>query len=943
MTTHLHSKSASTVTYRADYTQPNYWVDSVSMVFDLHATHTCIATTSTLRHRENAPTVLEWVGDTSKGGVLLKEISINEIILTANEFSINPDTGILTVLNMPKTDSTVLTDLIIVKVKTVVNPTDNTTLMGLYASQGNLFTQCEAEGFRRITYAPDRPDVMSRYTVTLCADKNQYPVLLSNGNLIFSGDMPTDNQRHYAVWQDPHPKPSYLFAIVAGDLAVNETWIDNPYVNNGQSLLQIYTRPADQLATQWALDSLKASIAWDLQTFGRYLDLERYMVVAVGDFNMGAMENKGLNIFNTAYVLAQPETATDTDYGNIEAVIGHEYFHNWTGNRITCRDWFQLTLKEGLTVYRDQLFSADQAAGFGHAVLSEAAASSAKAVCRINDVIMLRAVQFGEDIGPMAHPVRPDSFEEISNFYTATVYEKGAEIIRMQALLANAATPTGDGFRRGMDIYFARHDGQAVTCDDFLQAISEGSGVDLSQFKRWYEQAGTPTVTAAGIYDAIAKRYTLTLQQHNPCVGIETANLTLTKPPLHIPILMGLLNQAGVINSTFNGQYIDEHLLHLTQAEQMFVFQDVASEPIPSLLRQFSAPVRLQYDYSHTDLALLLSHDSDAFNRWEAIQRLYERWIFAYYENTSSAIDSSVLTNLLANIVCSTLMPILSDVNLAAAFKATLLNIPSYNALADSIAHNLRPHDLYAARESVINQLAQGLKSTLPILYEQSSNHAPYSPDSTQAGTRALRNTVLMLWLRTGDKVAVQHAQGQYRRTHNMTNRIAALSGLLQQTATNEMAELLTEADDFYLRFEDNDLVIDKWFALQATLPYVKISFIQTLLAHPAFKWITPNRMRSVVFRVCFANPVLFHTEAGYAFWLNSLEQLIAINPDVAARLARAMDSWQRYEPLLAQAMQTTIQQALKLPDLPNGVAEILNKALLNKYLISISNLNYAI
>jgi aminopeptidase N len=766
----------------------------------------------------------------------------------------------------------------------------------------------------------------------LCADKIQYPVLLSNGNLIASGDMPNDNQRHYAIWQDPHPKPSYLFAIVAGDLVANEAWINNPHVKNGQSLLQIYTRPADQLATQWALDSLKASIAWDLHTFGRYLDLERYMVVAVGDFNMGAMENKGLNIFNTAYVLAQPEMATDTDYGNIEAVIGHEYFHNWTGNRITCRDWFQLTLKEGLTVYRDQLFSADQAAGFGHAVLSEAAVSSAKAVCRINDVITLRAAQFGEDIGPMAHPIRPDSFEEISNFYTTTVYEKGAEIIRMQALLANAATPAGDGFRRGMDTYFESHDGQAVTCDDFLQAISQGSGVDLSQFKRWYEQAGTPVVTAAGVYDAIAKRYTLTLQQHNPCVGIETADLTLIKLPLHIPVLMGLLNQVGVIDSTFNGQCTDEHLLHLTQVKQIFIFEDVANEPIPSLLRQFSAPVRLQYDYSHTDLALLLSHDSDAFNRWEAIQRLYERWIFAYYENTSSATDSSVLTNLLANIVCTALMPILNDANLAAAFKATLLNVPSYNALADSVAHNLRPQALYAARESVINQLAQGLKSTLPILYEQLSNHAPYSPDSTQAGKRALRNTVLILWLRTGDKVAVQQAQGQYRRTHNMTNRIAALSGLLQHTAIGEASELLPEADDFYLRFEDNDLVIDKWFALQATLPYVPINFIQTLLAHPAFKWTTPNRMRSVVFRVCFANPVVFHSEAGYAFWLSGLEQLIVINPDVAARLARAMDSWQRYEPLLAQAMQIKIQQALKLPNLPNGVAEILNKALLNKH-----------
>jgi aminopeptidase N len=895
--------SKSPITYRADYTAPNYWVDTVEMGFDLHPTATRIATRSTIRHRKGAPRTLVWAGDSAKGGVSLDFVAVNGKRLSKKEYSLKNDAGgsILTIPNLPATA--------VVDVATTVNPTANTTLMGMYASQGNLFTQCEAQGFRRMTYFADRPDVMSRYTVMLRGDKQQYPVLLSNGNLLNAGDL--EGGRHFALWQDPHLKPSYLFAVVAGDLVANEAWVKNPAVATGKSLLQIYTRPADQLATQWALDSLKASISWDLKTFGRPLDLERYMVVAVGDFNMGAMENKGLNVFNTAYVLAQPETATDTDYANIEAVIGHEYFHNWTGNRITCRDWFQLTLKEGLTVYRDQSFSMDMAAKG----LSKAAAASAKAVRRIEDVATLRAAQFGEDSGPMAHPVRPDSFEDISNFYTATVYEKGAEVIRMQALLGNAASK--DGFRKGMDTYFER---QAVSCDDFLNAIADGSGADLKQFKRWYEQAGTPLVAATGKYDALAKRYSLTLKQNNAPVGIEPK--TAKKLPLHIPVRMGLLAANGnelktKLNGNGNGNTATEHLLHLKAATQTFVFEGVASEPTPSLLRGFSAPVKLSFSYSDAQLAVMLGHDTDAFNRWEASQRLYERLIVAQYEGKPITLES-------AQTLHAALAKALNDTALDNAFKAVLLAAPSYNLLADAVGANLRPQALFAAREAVLNGVALALNQQWAALHRNLTITAPYSADAVQSGQRSLRNAALMMWLRTGNAAAVKAASAQYKSATNMTDRMAALGGLVHCSPEAAQKPLA----DFYTRFAKNDLVVDKWFALQAANPLTTVAQIEALLVHKAFKWETPNRMRAVVFRFCMGNPAAFHNAEGYDFWLACLEKLIAVNPEVAARLARAMDHWKRHDAALAAHMKAVAAKALKLKNVPKGVSEVLGKAL---------------
>ncbi len=895
----------SPITYRADYTAPHYWVDTVEMGFDLHPTATRIATRSTIRHRKGAPRTLVWQGDSSKGGVSLDFIAINGKRLSKKEYSLKGD--VLTIPNLPATA--------VVDIATTVNPTANTTLMGLYASQGNVFTQCEAQGFRRMTYFADRPDVMSRYTVMLRADKAQYPVLLSNGNLLQTGDLiETDGQnrgRHFALWQDPHLKPSYLFAVVAGDLVANEAWVKNPQVKGGKSLLQIYTRPADQAATQWALYSLKASINWDLKTFGRPLDLERYMVVAVGDFNMGAMENKGLNVFNTAYVLAQPDTATDADYANIEAVIGHEYFHNWTGNRITCRDWFQLTLKEGLTVYRDQSFSMDMAAQG----LSKAAADSARAVRRIEDVATLRAAQFGEDAGPMAHPVRPDSFEDISNFYTATVYEKGSEVIRMQALLANAASK--HGFRKGMDTYFARHDGQAVTCDDFVKAIADGSGADLKQFKRWYEQAGTPSVAATAKYNAATKQYTLTLKQSNPAAGIEPK--TAKKLPLHIPVRMGLLAANGAaLKSTLNGVVATEHLLHLKAASQTFVFESVAcapnTVPTPSVLRGFSAPVKMSFDYTDAQLALMLGHDTDAFNRWEAAQRLYERLIVAQYHG--QPLPAQTLHVALAKA--------LNDSSLDNAFKAVLLVAPSYNLLADAVGTKLSPQALFAARETVLEGVAQALSQQWMSLHRSLTVTAPYSANAVQSGQRSLRNAALTMWLRTSDAAAVQAASAQYNGATNMTDRMAALGGLVHCNPDAAQKPLA----DFYTRFANNDLVIDKWFALQAANPLSTVAHIEALLAHKAFKWETPNRMRAVVFRFCMGNPAAFHNNKGYAFWLKCLEKLIAVNPEVAARLARAMDHWKRHDTALATSMKVVVGKALKLKNLPKGVAEVLGKAL---------------
>ena len=638
---------------RTDYQPYPFTITQTHLSFRLNAQTTTVTHRISFE-RKDADSKSDLVLDGEH--IQLQSIALHETPLTPAHYSLTEKA--LTLHHTPAHGELTIT--------TTCQPKENTSLSGLFATGEHLMTQCVAEGFRRISYFPDRPDVLTVYTVELIADKSVYPVLLANGNLLERADL--DNGWHKTVWHDPFPKPSYLFAIVAGKLAHIEETIEH----NGQSkLLQVYVEPHDLPKAQFAMDSLKASITWDLQRYNLPLDLERFMIVATSDFNMGAMENKGLNIFNTKYVLAHPETATDSDFEGVEAVVGHEYFHNWTGNRVTCQDWFQLSLKEGLTVYRDQEFSADQAAQG----LSESAAASARAVQRIANVNTLRSAQFAEDAGPMAHPVRPNEYEEINNFYTMTVYEKGAEVVRMyEALLGR------EGFRKGMDLYFARHDGQAVTCDDFRMAMADANGVDLSQFARWYEQAGTPQVHARGQYNATKQTYTLTLTQDNPPVGIELDQANFQKPPLLIPITLGLLtsesttqhhlgqslalDESGVLNKT----------VHLTEREQSITFHNIPCAPIPSLNRNFSAPIEMHYDYNDAQLLTLLRHDTDAFNRWDAAQQLFTRAILG-------ALNAPESAHLSADLI-ETLERILLDAHLSSSYKTQLLSLPNFATLA---------------------------------------------------------------------------------------------------------------------------------------------------------------------------------------------------------------------------------------------------------------------
>ncbi|HEX5338430.1 MAG TPA: aminopeptidase N, partial [Gallionella sp.] len=686
---------------RHDYAAPAYRVNTVEMGFDLDPAATRVATRITMQRNTDSPNKdVELLGD----GVKLVALRMNGKLLSKKaQGGYTVEQGKLRIAGAP--------DEITLEIETLIQPEKNTSMMGLYVSNGNFFTQCEAEGFRKITYFPDRPDVMAKYTVMLRGDRKKYPVLLSNGNLIEEGDL--GDGRHFAKWEDPFKKPSYLFALVAGKLVCQE---EKFRLNSGRKvLLQVWVEPGNLDKTQHAMESLKHSIRWDQERFGLELDLDRFMIVAVSDFNMGAMENKGLNIFNTKYVLANPSIATDTDYANIESVVGHEYFHNWTGNRVTCRDWFQLSLKEGLTVFRDQEFSADMVG-----------TASGRAVKRIEDVRVLRQVQFSEDAGPMAHPVRPDYYVEINNFYTVTIYEKGAEVVRMyQTLLGR------DGFRKGMDLYFARHDGHAVTCDDFRAAMADSSGRDLAQFERWYSQSGTPQVQVQSKYDAVKQSYELTLTQTcRPSAGQEC------KLPFHIPFAVGLLDAEGrdmplhLQGAADSASAPTTCVLELTEAKQTFRFSQVSSKPTPSLLRNFSAPVELEYSYSDAELAQLMAHDSDAFNRWEAGHRL----AIARSLNIINSIQNKeqpVLDELFIGAMRATL----NDQTLDPAFREVALTLPSELMLAEQ-CKVIDPQAIHAARQFMRNTLSEKLKADFIAAYEANQTPGKYSPDATAAGKR---------------------------------------------------------------------------------------------------------------------------------------------------------------------------------------------------------------
>ncbi len=862
------------------------------MGFDLDPAATRVATLITMQRNSASPNKdVELLGDSVKlvalrmnGKTLRKGVPSRH---NNNCYSIAD--GKLRIANAP--------DEITLEIETLIEPEKNTSMMGLFVSNGNFFTQCEAEGFRKITWFPDRPDVMAKYTVMLRGDKKKYPVLLSNGNLIEQGNLPKG--RHYAKWEDPFKKPSYLFALVAGKLVCQE---EKFKLNSGRKvLLQVWVEPGNLDKTQHAMTSLKHSIRWDEERYGLELDLDRFMIVAVGDFNMGAMENKGLNIFNTKYVLANPRVATDGDYAGIESVVGHEYFHNWTGNRVTCRDWFQLSLKEGLTVFRDQEFSADMVG-----------TDSGRAVNRIENVRGLRQGQFSEDAGPMAHAVRPDSFVEISNFYTATVYQKGAEVVRMyQTLLGR------DGFRKGMDLYFARHDGQAVSCNDFRAAMADSNGRNLKQFERWYSQSGTPQLKVQSHYDAKEKIYTLTLSQRGKTGARQK--------PFHIPVAVGLLNKQGrdialYLVGAATAKPARTCVLELTRAKQTFTFNRVSTKPTPSLLRNFSAPVIMEYDYSDQELAQLMAHDSDAFNRWEAGQRLAMQRLLNLIKLVQRG-EALTLDELFINALRTTL----NDPTLDPSFRADVLTLPSEAMLAEQCAV-IDPQAIHTARQFMRKTISTQLKADFIAVYADNQTPGTYSPDAKSAGKRGLKNLCLSYLLGWQDQSTLELAHAQIAAADNMTDRLAALMCLVNTDSKSAQQPLKS----FYQEFRNEALVVDKWFSLQALAMHTDVTAVRKLMTHPAFTLKNPNRARSLIFSFCNGNPLQFHAEdgSGYAFWTEQVIALNKLNPQLAARLVRTLDHWKKYQPALRKQMQAALQKVASAKGLSKDVQEVVSRTL---------------
>ena len=895
----------ATVIHRGDYSAPAYWIDTVDLCFDLDPAKTRVLNKMSIRRNPDvAAQALRLDGE---------ELNLARVLVNGQGTSFKMDGSVLVLENLPEG-----TEPFELEIFTTCNPAKNTKLMGLYVSNDSFFTQCEAEGFRRITYFLDRPDVMASYTVTLRADKAKYPVLLSNGNLVEQGAL--EDGRHFAKWVDPHKKPCYLFALVAGQLVSREQRITSRAGKD--HLLQVYVRPGDLDKTEHAMNSLMASVAWDEARFGLPLDLERFMIVATSDFNMGAMENKGLNIFNTKYVLANQATATDADYSNIESVVGHEYFHNWTGNRITCRDWFQLSLKEGLTVFRDQEFSQDLCGD-----------ASARAVKRIEDVRVLRTAQFPEDAGPMAHPVRPDSYIEINNFYTVTIYEKGAEVVRMmQTLVSDGTASSGRaGFERGMKLYFERFDGQAVTCDDFAQSIAEANPHSplaqlLPQFKRWYSQAGTPRLATRGEYNPEARTYTLFFTQScAPSPGQDA------KEAFVIPVSLGLLSAAtgAALALQVHGSETpaqDSHLFVLTAHSESITFVNVAEEPVPSILRGFSAPVLLEFDYTDAQLLTLLANDPDPFNRWEAGQRLAMRSAIAALGGDGSDADVIDVATVDA------LRSVLRHPTLDAAFKELVLTLPSETYIAEQL-EAVDPQRIHAVREQMRMQLATELHADWQWAYATHHENGAYRPDATSSGRRALAGMALtflcLAATRSGDTVWPGKTLQRFKDASNMTDRFNALQALVgsgHELAGQALAR-------FHALFKDEALVLDKWFSLQAGAPDRGgnvLPAVRQLMAHPDFNLRNPNRARSVIFSYCSANPGGFHRAdaAGYVFWSERVLELDSINPQVAARLARAMDRWKRLaEPYRSAAREALVRVAAK-SDLSNDVREVVQRAL---------------
>ncbi len=879
----MRTDSAKTI-YLKDYRPPDYLIDRVELSFDLGEQATEVRSRLFVRRNpacEQASPPLILDGE----GLELLELSLDDRPLSADDYLI--EAGQLRVAAVPSQFT--LTS------RVRIRPQENTSLEGLYRSNGMYCTQCEAEGFRHITFFADRPDVMAEFSTEIVADRSRYPVLLSNGNCIEEESLA--DGRHRVVWRDPFPKPCYLFALVAGDLRFQQ---DSYTTGSGRQVdLRIYVEPENIDKCDHAMRSLKHAMAWDEKQYGREYDLDIFMIVAVNDFNMGAMENKGLNIFNAKFVLARPDTATDRDYQGIEGVIAHEYFHNWTGNRITCRDWFQLSLKEGLTVFRDQEFSADM---------------GSRGVKRIEDVRLLRSHQFAEDAGPMAHPVRPDSYMEINNFYTVTVYEKGAEVVRMQANLLGP-----DLYRKATDLYFERHDGQAVTTDDFVRCMEDASGRDLSQFRNWYRFAGTPEVSVRSAYDAEKGSYRLDFSQHCPDTPGQQE-----KPPFHIPVEAALLSRDGeelplqlAAESTPQGS---SRVLELTEAEQGFEFIGLNEAPVPSLLRGFSAPVKLNYDYSDEELMFLMARDTDDFNRWDAAHTLAQRTLMGLVASRQAGEPLSVDAGFVDAFAQA-----LNDRKADKALLSEVLSLPSESTLGDQMAV-VDVEAIHAVREWLRQQLAARLHDDLLQIYRENTSSGGYDIAPASMARRSLKNLALGYLMQLDAPEIRDLAMEQFRQADNMTDVMAALGALVNRDCPEQEVALA----EFETRWRDDPLVMDKWFAVQAgaRLPGT-LERVKALMTHPAFSIRNPNKVRSLIGVFCSANLIGFHAAdgSGYRFLTDQVLTLDGLNPQVAARMLRIMSRWRRYDPSRQALMKAQFERVLAKPEVSRDLFEIASKS----------------
>jgi aminopeptidase N len=870
--------------YLKDYAPPPFLVVETRLDVVLHPSETRVCSRLSMvpnRGAKGKAGALQLDGETLK----LVQVAINGKVLDETRFKVTGRD--LTIEAVPQEPFTL-------EIETLCDPEANKALSGLYRSQGVYCTQCEAEGFRRITYYPDRPDVLSKFRVRIEADQKEAPVLLSNGNLIESGN--AGPGRHFAVWEDPFPKPSYLFALVAGKLAM----IQDRFVTRSKRAidLRIYVEPGKEDRCGWAMESLKLAMAWDEKRFGLEYDLDTFMIVAVSDFNMGAMENKGLNIFNDALILARPDTATDGDYERIEGVIAHEYFHNWTGNRVTCRDWFQLCLKEGLTVFRDQEFTADVRSAV---------------VKRIEDVRFLQAQQFPEDAGPLAHPVRPSSFIEISNFYTRTVYNKGAELCRMMQTVLGA-----DGFRRGLDLFFARHDGKAVTVEDFVSALGDANGTDLSGFLLWYNQAGTPVLDARLAYSEAGKSVRLTLSQSFP-----GRNVNEKRKPVPVPVKLGLLSSNGEeLPLLTGGKPLPGGLAILRKQKEIFTFEGIGERPVASLLRGFSAPVKLNAAMNDRDRLTLIRSDTDLFNRWQTAQEFALKHMAQMAQEIAAGNPARVNSRFVQAVGT-----VARNTSLEHAYRAAFLTMPSEPAIAQAIGENADPEAIYTARVALRASLGRNLRDSLEDVYEQSKPTEPYSPDAQSAGRRALRQAALSLLAAGKSRFGIAKVKEQARTATNMTEAFGALS-ILSVLGGDPYEEALQR---FYRRWKDEPLVMNKWFALQAVSPGPDtLKRVQELVAHPLFSLKNPNRVRSVYGTFAHGNQLRFNDASGQGYELvaDAVIEIDGFNPQIASRLCSAFESWRIFESGRRSLAERALKRLLAGKNLSRDLFEIASKIL---------------